>query len=175
MLPTFDYHPDPLATGSVTASGSACVACGEARGYTYTGPIYCMEPLGGRPCPWCIADGSFAARYDAEFADLYDVPSIVPSETIEILSRRTPGFSSWQGDRWLFHCGDGAAFLGTVGAQELAAFPDAMEMLRQEASEGWPTGQVEGFLAALDKDGNPSAYLFRCRKCGAHLAFADYT
>ncbi|WP_169949383.1 CbrC family protein [Microbispora sp. H11081] len=175
MLPGFAYHPDPLATGSVKVSESTCVYCGEARGYTYVGPVFCAESLGNRPCPWCIADGSFAARYEAEFTDLYDVPSTVSMETIEIISRRTPGFSSWQDGRWLFHCGDGAAFLGPVGARELAAFPDATEMLRHEASEGWPPNHVEDFITALDKDGDPTAYLFRCRKCGTHLAYADYT
>ncbi len=31
-LPTFKYHPDPLATGSVIESNVECVCCGQARG-----------------------------------------------------------------------------------------------------------------------------------------------
>ncbi|MFG1681611.1 CbrC family protein [Nonomuraea sp. NPDC049269] len=77
-----------------------------------------------------------AARYDAELVDVYDAPNDAPKVTIEIISRRTPGFSGWQQERWLFHCGDGAAFLGPVGASELDAFPDAREMLRFEHSTG---------------------------------------
>ncbi|WP_073754075.1 CbrC family protein [Streptomyces sp. CB03234] len=45
----------------------------------------------------------------------------------------TPGFSSWQDPRWFFHCGDGTAFMGALGAAELATFPDAWEELRSEA------------------------------------------
>ncbi len=142
----------------------------------YTGPVYCMETLASEPCPWCIADGSLAARYDAELVDVYDAPGNVPEGTLETISRRTPGFSGWQQERWLFHCGDGAVFLGPVGASELAAFPDAREMLRFENSTGGSSPeQVEEFLAALDKDGNPTAYLFRCRMCGSRLAYADFT
>ncbi|MEU1390798.1 MULTISPECIES: CbrC family protein [unclassified Nonomuraea] len=176
MLPDFAYHPDPLNTGSVTASDAACVCCERQRGYVYTGPVYCVESLAGEPCPWCIADGSLATRFDATLVDVYDVPGGVPAEVIEVIGRRTPGFSTWQGNRWLFHCGDGAAFLGAVGASELVAHPDAREMLRFEQSTGgWSSGQVEEFLAALDKDGNPTGYLFRCRNCGIHMAYADYT
>jgi uncharacterized protein CbrC (UPF0167 family) len=176
MLPDFDYHPDPLSTGSVKASDAACVCCGERRGYVYIGPVYCVEPLTSEPCPWCIADGSLAARNDAELVDAYDAPGDVPKATMEVISRRTPGFSGWQQERWLFHCGDGAAFLGAVGASELDAFPDAQEMLRFEYStRGWSPEQVVDFLAALDKDDTPTAYLFRCRKCGSHLAYADFT
>ncbi|WP_406493391.1 CbrC family protein [Streptomyces sp. NBC_01604] len=31
------------------------------------------------------------------------------------------------------------------------------------------------FLAALDAGGRPTAYLFRCRRCARHLAYADFT
>nr|WP_275405542.1 CbrC family protein [Streptomyces rochei] len=48
----------------------------------------------------------------------------------------TPGFSSWQDPRWFFHCGEGTAFMGVVGAAELAAFPDARQELRSEAGAG---------------------------------------
>ncbi|WP_101789142.1 CbrC family protein [Nonomuraea indica] len=176
MLPDFAYHPDPLSTGSVKASDAACVCCGQRRGYVYTGPVYCVGTLASEPCIWCIADGSLAARYDAELIDVCDAPGNVPRETIEIIRRRTPGFSGWQQERRLFHCGDGAAFLGPVGAAKLAAFPDARETLRFEHSTGgWSPEQVDDFLAALDEDGDPTAYLFRCRTCGAHLAYADFT
>ncbi|MFE5029246.1 CbrC family protein [Streptomyces sp. NPDC056656] len=89
---------------------------------------------------------------------------------------RTPGFSVWQDPQWFFHCGDGAACAGHVGATELAAFPDAAEVLRSEAlAWGWAADEVESHLGALDKDGQPTAYLFRCRTCSAHLAYADFT
>jgi uncharacterized protein CbrC (UPF0167 family) len=110
-LPDFPYHPDPVATGSVEESAAVCLNCGRVRGFIYTGPVYAtdeIEPL----CPWCIADGSAAARFDASFTDVAELPDDVPAEAIVRVMRRTPGFSGWQQEHWLFHCGDGAAFLG---------------------------------------------------------------
>lgn len=50
----------------------------------------------------------------------------------------------------MFHCGDSAAFLGAVGAAELAAFPDALEMLRSKAGVwGWPAEAGQGEAVAL--------------------------
>ncbi len=98
------------------------------------------------------------------------------ADVVETITMRTPGFSGWQQERWMFHCSDGAAFLGPVGRRELQTYPDALEVLRHEHDEyGWPQEQVEEYLAALDKDGQPTAYLFRCRHCGTHLAYSDFT
>ncbi|MFG2825965.1 CbrC family protein [Streptomyces sp. NPDC048434] len=99
----------------------------------------------------------------------------VPIEVFSAVDRQTPGFVAWQETQWFFHCGDGAAFLGRAGAAELAAHPEVLEMLRQEASAGGrPPEQVERYLGSLDKDGRPTAYLFRCRVCAAHLAYSDF-
>ncbi|WP_228775445.1 CbrC family protein [Streptomyces sp. NRRL B-1677] len=40
---------------------------------------------------------------------------------------------------------------------------------------GWgrPSEQVEHYLGSLAKDDRPTAYLFRCRSCAAHLAYSD--
>ncbi|MET9779024.1 CbrC family protein [Streptomyces sp. NPDC006367] len=173
-LPEFPYHPDPLATGSVTASDTACACCGRARGYVYAGPVYAAgEP--GRLCPWCIADGRAARRYEAQFtADV--VGDEVTRDVLVAIAERTPGFTAWQDGQWLVHCGDGAAFLGRAGAGELAGYPDALEGLWQDLRTfGWPEDQVDDFLGALDSDGQPTAYLFRCRTCATHLAYADFT
>ena len=49
MLPSFRYHPDPIAdpiaTGSVVPSDTVCRCCGQACGYIYKGSVYCREPL----------------------------------------------------------------------------------------------------------------------------------
>jgi hypothetical protein len=176
-FPEFPYHPDPRSTGFVRESDGECRACGEARGYIYTGPVFAVEELGEELCPWCIADGTAAAAFDAQFTDVDDdAPDDVPPEAVEQIARRTPGFSGWQQEHWLYHCGDGAAFLGLAGAKELAPHPDAIDALRRELDDyGWSQEQVEEYLAALDRDGQPTAYLFRCRHCGQHLAYSDFT
>jgi uncharacterized protein CbrC (UPF0167 family) len=176
-LPAFPYHPDPLGTGSVVESDARCLACDQARGYIYTGPVHARQPeLDGALCPWCIADGTAATRFDAHFVDVgWGVPDAVPRSVTEAIAARTPGFIAWQGERWLYHCGDGAAFLGLVGRRELEAYPDALEMLRQEAIEnGFSQDDVAEHLAGLRKDGDATAYLFQCRHCGSHLAYSDF-
>ncbi|MGX8910285.1 CbrC family protein [Streptomyces netropsis] len=53
---------------------------------------------------------------------------------------------------------------------------EALAVLRQElADASWPPTQTEQYLSALSKDGQPTAYLFRCRSCGSHLAYSDAT
>ena len=177
-FPDFPYHPDPQATGSVESSEAHCVCCGHARGLIYTGPVYCArDDLDDALCPWCIADGRAAARFDAEFTDIGSgVPDDVPPEVTDEVSTRTPGFSGWQQEHWLYHCGDAAAFLGRAGRQELEPHPEALEALRAEQAEvDAPPEEVTEYLAALDKDDQPTAYLFRCRRCSTHLAYSDFT
>jgi uncharacterized protein len=177
-FPSFPYHPDPVRTGSVVESDVRCLACGQARGCIYTGPVYSAhdEELFDALCPWCIADGTAAAQFEAEFTDIGGgVPDDVPRSVTEAVATRTPGFSGWQQDRWLYHCGDGAAFLGRAGRTELEDYPDALDMLRHEHDGyGWSEDVVAEHLAGLDKDGDATAYLFQCRHCGTHLAYSDF-
>lgn len=154
-----------------------CLVCSRPRGWAYTGPVYSVErDLTGHICPWCISDGSAAAKYDALFTDDHGAPADVPPDVVERVTRQTPGFAGWQQERWLYHCSDGCAFLGRAGYEELRARPDAMEVLRREHDGlGWTDEEVEGYLRALDRDGQPTAYLFRCRSCGTHVAYSDFT
>jgi uncharacterized protein CbrC (UPF0167 family) len=175
-LPEFPYHPDPLSTGSVKPSEQQCVCCGQARGFIYAGPVYAVEELDESLCPWCIADGSAAERFDADFTDLLDLPGDVPAAVVEEVVKRTPGFTGWQQEHWMFHCADAAAFLGPAGRAELESHADALDMLRHEHDAyGWSAEEVEDHVAALDRDGQPTAYLFRCLHCGTHLAYSDST
>jgi uncharacterized protein len=175
-LPDFPYHLEPTKTGSVSESTNLCLVCGEARGYIYTGPIYAEDELDDAFCPWCIADGSAAAAFSADFTDVGDAPDDVPETVLEEVSKRTPGFTGWQQEHWLYHCGDAAAFLGPVGWRELGAYPDATDALRHEHDAySWTADQTENYLTSLDKEGQPTAYVFRCRHCGRHLAYSDFT
>jgi uncharacterized protein len=175
-LPDFPYHPEPTKTGSVIESASRCIACGEARGYIYVGPVYAVEELADAFCPWCIADGSAAARFNADFTDVGNAPDDVPEAVLEELAKRTPGFTGWQQEHWLYHCGDAAAFLGPAGWRELESYPDAIDALRHEHDAySWTADQTKTYLASLDKEGEPTAYVFRCRHCGRHLAYSDFT
>ncbi|MBP2048282.1 uncharacterized protein CbrC (UPF0167 family) [Streptomyces griseochromogenes] len=171
VLPRFAYHS---RAGVVAPTDAPCVCCGQERGWVYTGPVYGAGAPDAGICPYCIAFGKAAERYGATFNDLID--GDVPEEVAREILERTPGIPAWQSPRWLTHCGDGAEFLGTIGAEGLAHFPDAVETLRREwAGRGRPPAQVEEYLGALDAAGMPTAYLFRCRVCGTHLAYSDFT
>ncbi|MFG1869738.1 CbrC family protein [Micromonospora arborensis] len=136
-LPLFSYHPDPVTTGSVVAAEVVCACCGQRRPFTYVGPVYAVEEVGRRLCPWCIVDGRAAAMFDAQFTDAH-----------------------WR----------------IPGARELANFPDALDQLRLEmAGSGWSAEEKEWYLQAISKDGPVTAFLFRCRHCGTHLAYSDST
>jgi uncharacterized protein CbrC (UPF0167 family) len=166
-LPDFRYFPDPLAAGVFVESDSSCDFCGAARGYVYVGPFYALEEYVA--CPWCIADGSAAARSEGEFTDVIDVPPDVPPEVVDELAHRTPGFMAWQQERWLFHCRDAMAFLGPAGRAEIDPHPEAVAALEDEV----PGEHFAAYLDALDPTGSPTAYLFRCLHCGTHLAYSD--
>ena len=88
-------------------------------------------------------------------------------------AHRTPTFLGWQDIGWWTHCGDATAFLGMAGAEEVAACgPELAERLRIhsgfEENEEW-----REFLAGLEKDASPTAYVFRCLHCGAVGAYWD--
>jgi len=177
-LPEFKYNPDPVATGSVIESDAKCECCGQVRGYIYTGPVYSLEELEDALCPWCISDGSASEKFDATFTDEagigdYGAWESVPDHVVAEVSRRTPGFCGWQQERWWTHCGDAAAFIGRAGSTELNTYGrEAIIAIQQ--SIGLSDGKEwEKFFAALDKDGSPTAYLFRCVKCEALGGYHD--
>jgi uncharacterized protein CbrC (UPF0167 family) len=178
-LPDFRYHPDPLRTGSIKESDAVCIVCKQARGYVYALTPYGKGEYTACICPWCIADGTAHEQLQVEFNDAAAIGgwgqwSHVAPAVIEAVAYRTPGFAGWQGEMWFTHCGDAAAFLGVVGHKELLeAGPEAIAAIRQAVSyvgdDEW-----EPFLRSLDKNGSPTAYLFRCLHCGAYGGYADY-
>jgi uncharacterized protein len=174
-LPRFRYHPDPLATGSVIASSTQCRCCGEAKGFIYTGPVYAEEELEQVICPWCIANGKAAERFDATFVDsagIGDGESTVSPKVEEVISCRTPGFSGWQQERWLVCCDDGAAFLGPMGRAELDNLgPQAAAAVREEC--GLEGAQWEAYFQSLHRENGPTAYVFQCLHCRRLLAYSD--
>ncbi|MEV5610529.1 CbrC family protein [Streptomyces sp. NPDC052225] len=171
-MPAFRYHPDPLASGSFRASSEVCVCCDRRTGWIYTATFFTAQDTSGRFCPWCIADGSAAERYEDEFTDSYGLDG-VSDEVVHEVTRRTPGFRSWQDPHWLVHCHDAAAFIGEVGYAELARHPEALEQLRFDLRMGgWhDAASLEAFLTHLGDAA--TAMLFRCAVCGTHLAYAD--
>lgn len=176
QFPQFKYHPDPLRTGSIVRSADECEVCGKPRGFLYEGGIYTEEEI-EKVCPWCIADGSAHEKFDIEFVDMSAVGGDdwdeVASEIAEEVAFRTPGFSSWQGERWFTHCGDAAEFLGTMGKKELQqAGEEAVEAIRLES--GYDEGEWQDYFNSMHANRGPAtAYLFKCRHCGKLGGYSD--
>jgi uncharacterized protein len=178
-LPTFRYHADPIATGSVVISDSKCVCCEQARGYIYTGPVYSEDEHTDDICPWCIADGSAHVKIGAEFTDPAGVGGYgdwedVPANIYEEVAHRTPGFNGWQQEKWFTCCGDAACFTGRAGYKELLGMgAQAIEAIRVESQldgKEW-----EEYLKGMDKKDQPTAYLFRCLHCQKIGGYSDFT
>ncbi|MBZ5606979.1 MAG: CbrC family protein [Acidobacteriia bacterium] len=178
-LPTFKYHPDPVATGSIQQSESPCLGCNRIRGYIYVGPAYSekFHYLSGSLCPWCIAEGSAAKRFGATFTDT-GLMEDVSEAVLEEVGTRTPGFESWQQEQWLTCCEDAAAFLGLAGAAELKSrFTEAIPAVKRCLEDDYDLAgaELEEFFDGLSKDGQPTAYIFRCLHCNRYLAYVDQT
>jgi len=162
-LPYFEYHPDPLQTGAIVQTDRECLCCGMSRGYIYVGPVYAKEDYDESICPWCIADGSAASKLDASFAD--SVPLLqagVPKEIAEEVNLRTPGYTSWQQENWLSHCGDACEFHGD------ATIEDVKNASFEQNEDGW-NWATNGY----NPGGDSALYKFKCRHCGMVLLSWD--
>ncbi len=167
-LPHFRYHPDPVRTGSVAESANVCRRCRQARGFIYRGPVYAEQDLDDAICPWCIADGSAAAAFDATFVDEEGISTDATEAIYDELCRRTPGFNSWQKEQWPMCCEDATAFLAPVGLTELRRDFREREgaLLNYIRFEMKITGRAAiDLLESLHLDVGPTAYLFECLHC----------
>jgi uncharacterized protein CbrC (UPF0167 family) len=176
-LPSFAYHPDPVASGSITASDATCQCCERARGFIYVGPVYAEDDLEDALCPWCIADGSAHEKFGASFTDEAGFPDEIDEEVIEEIAFRTPGFATWQEGRWLTCCDDAAAFLEPIGWTEIQErYPYTLGTLMTyivqvlEISGGAATRLVK----TLDRDSSPTAYVFQCLHCDSQPVYLDH-
>ena len=176
-LPSFRYHPAPLASGSVVPADAECVCCRQRRGFIYAGPAYSESELDDALCPWCIADGSAHRTFDATFADPAGFADDIAREIVEEIAFRTPGFNAWQQERWLACCGDAAAFVEPIGHAELTLryreLEGALMMYIVHELEISGAAAVR-LLRSLDRDRGPTAYVFSCRHCDNKPAYIDF-
>jgi uncharacterized protein len=177
-LPTFGYHRDPLASGSVEASDASCRCCRRKRGFVYVGPVYSEhDDLDGALCPWCIADGKAHEKFDASFTDEAGFPDGIPREAVEEVAFRTPSFNSWREGRWLTCCGDAATFLEPIGYAEIKARYPRIEgsLVTYIVQDLKISGSAAiRLLESLHRDSSPTAYVFQCRRCDAQPAYVDF-
>ncbi|MCB1753724.1 MAG: CbrC family protein, partial [Gammaproteobacteria bacterium] len=93
-------------------------------------------------------------------------------EIKEEVSFRTPGFSGWQQERWWTHCNDAAAFLGVAGKNEIEEYGE--ELVAEVKKEtGYNDEEWNYYFKSMDKNGSPTAYIFRCLHCGKLGGYSD--
>ena len=168
-LPHFIYHPDPLSTGAfVEGEAKLCPSCGKESTIYYNLMPYCIDNIKNL-CPFCIANGLAAKKFDAEFVQDAEWQGELDSEKNQLLYCQTPGYSSWQGENWLSCCQDYCAYLGTVGTRELKAMGIAEQVLADYEERG----EYQDIEEYLVKDGSLCGYLFRCLHCQKYQIGVD--
>lgn len=139
-LPSFRYHPDPVITGAIVRNEEAeCPCCERTNGWVYAYRPYALERVENL-CPWCIASGAAAEKYDAVFVP--SAPEGMSEARAEELMKRTPSFASFQEEQWQFADGDACQFLGVATADQLASLTDE----EQEESGLDPSFFTEDYL-----------------------------
>jgi uncharacterized protein CbrC (UPF0167 family) len=171
-LPTFKYHPNcselEIFTKAEPGRPTVCQCCGKETEYYYDG-MYSVEDVNCL-CPECIASGAAAEKFDGDF--IQDVEEGVDDQAkTDELTKRTPGYTSWQGEYWLTHCNDYCAFIGEVGTKELADRGIADEVFADYAA--MDEFSVDDVKEYLQKEGSMAGYLFRCLHCGKYRLWVD--
>jgi uncharacterized protein CbrC (UPF0167 family) len=172
-FPRFKYHPRCAELGTFTKSKpghpAVCQCCGKETKYYYGVRMYCVENVDCL-CPDCIASGAASEKFDGDFIQDAEGGVNDPDKTDELF-KRTPGYESWQGEYWLAHCGDYCAFIGDVGARELAGMGIADEVFADYAAmDEFDIDEVKEYL---EKGGSMAGYLFRCLHCGKYRLWVD--
>jgi hypothetical protein len=123
-------------------------------------------------CPWCIADGSAAARFNATFASDFDYNSTafgkLSDKVKSEVMTRTPGYRTWQGESWACCCADACEFHGDAPTAEIKSLTDDDRKTRfrdWQPDDEWLTDYAPG--------GDIGIYKFVCRHCGEVQYNAD--
>ncbi|MBW7981742.1 PF03691 family colicin E2 tolerance protein CbrC [Enterobacillus tribolii] len=189
-LPCFKYHPYPLQTGAFKQDKTVlCDCCALHTDIYYASTFVSAGNITNLCfCPWCIADGVAAEKFDICFHEssdiegqivMYDsagefigVNNIYPPEMVDLLTKRTPGYFGWQQAYWLAHCGEFCAFIDYVGWDDISQQLDAFADLAADCAHfGVKVEHLPKYLS----NGDCQGYLFRCLKCGTLRLWADFS
>ncbi|QMV14628.1 CbrC family protein [Vibrio spartinae] len=173
QLPSFKYHPDPIASGVFVKSDSVCPVCNQNNGYKYVGPFYAFTEV-ENICPWCIKNGKAAEKYDLTFVDEDEIDSVADEQAIEELTKMTPGYFFPQGDTWPAHCDD---FCILLGGAKVVEIEDKLSLLTKDLEFIKERLEItdDMLLKDLTKDNSPLWWiLFKCKGCDSYKLIADY-
>ncbi len=183
-LPTFKYHPDPIATRVFEPLNQVCNCCEELSKYVYTPSIYTTHNIDFL-CPWCIKSGKAYEKFEANFTPYltttfdseYAPYTSVPDDVAFEILHKTPGFLGSNDEFWWVHCNDGAEFLGYLGDISPSLFSD-------ENSKDFVTEMRERFeindeewnwlINTPDDMHSLRFYIFRCLHCGKIGGYGEF-
>ena len=173
-LPQFKYHPDPIKSKVLAPSTGICTCCNLQREWEYVGPIYGLR----RPkhlCPWCIASGAAASRFDVELGLREALEPGASPESQEELICRTPWYFIAQLEPWPVHCGDYCAVVGRPSWEELVQLRSELEADVEHMGNRL---ELDAETLELELKKCPSGLLwtqlFCCLQCGVHRLNGDY-
>ncbi len=170
-LPHFKYNPNAERLSIIKREKSTCPVCNRSRDYVYQGPFYCIDEVEGI-CPWCIKDGSAAKKYDGNFQDSASCEPVSKPEYLNELITQTPGYSGWQQEKWLSHCGDFCALENYVGWAEISSLKDELTDDLNQIKTKYQLSQ-EDLEKHLVNNGSMQGYLFKCLHCNKHRLTID--
>src|SRR5690606_20932467 len=169
-------HPDPIGSGSVVTSSKKCKCCQRSRGFIYVGPVYAEKDLTEALCPWCIADGSAAKKYDATVVDSEAFDENASAAAIIEILERTPGVNTFQSEQWPSCCGEPAAFVTPAGIAEIRARFYQLEgslMMHIVHEMRISGGAARQMLESFYRDRSPTVFVFKCRHCNTQPFYVD--
>ena len=128
-------------------------------------------------CPWCIADGSAHTKWDMTFVDSEAFSEDVSEAMRKEIEERTPGFNTWQSERWPSCCGEPAAFVTPAGFKEIREQYPRLEgplMMFIVHELGISGGAAKKTLESLHRDQSPTAFVFKCLHCDNFPVYVDH-
>jgi uncharacterized protein CbrC (UPF0167 family) len=168
-LPRFRYYADPIGDGRFSRSAARCDICTRARGWVFNGVFYSAAVDDPVMCPWCIADGSVAERWNGSFNE---TAAVIATARMLELCQRTPNMETWQDWEWPCHCDDAARYMGQPDGSQLRAQPAARDaLLTGLAREGFSDPDAQQLVDSMGA--SPTAYHFRCLHCGTDIVTWD--
>lgn len=111
-----------------------------------------------------------AKKFDGQFIEWAEDFKVNDENKREELYCRTPGYISWQGERWLACCEDYCAYLGDVGTKELEEMGIADEVFAEYDSSDCRYEDARKYLV---KSGSMAGYLFQCLHCKKYHLWVD--
>ena len=170
-LPVFKYNPNAIKNKGIVQRSAKCQVCNEHTEYVYEGPFYSVDEVEDI-CPWCIKSGKAAVKYDGQFQDDSTCEEVDNIEYLDELIHRTPGYSGWQQEVWLSHCGDFCAFIDYVGWNEIKHLESELKDDLDIIKSNYRLTQKE-LEKALVNGGSLQGYLFKCVVCGHYRLTID--